>query len=290
MKREVHVVTGANGLLGRSVVRRLAAAGDVHAIVREVPSDPVPGVRYYSLDISRPFTPESLPAAPDSVIHLAQSPHFRDFPTAALDVFGVNVAATALFLDYAYRSGAKRFVQASSGGVYGARDTPFSETDKLALPSELGHYLATKLAGEALAMSYAERLQVKVLRFFFIYGRDQNRTMLLPRLVDNVTAGRPISVQGVDGLRLNPIHVADASLAVERCLTHQGSATFNVGGDEALSLRELVNKIACATGRQAVFLTQAGLPRHTVGDITAMRRELCAPAVSLDAGLSDLFA
>ena len=288
MKSEIVVVTGAAGLLGGAVVRRLAGAAEVHAIVRRQPQDPAPGVHYHPLDLAQPWSSDGLPQRVDTVMHLAQSPHFRDFPEKALDVFRVNVNATARLLDYAWRAGARRFVYASSGGVYGAGSRAFVESDALAAPASLGYYLGTKLSGEALAMSYAAQMQVKVLRFFFIYGPGQNRTMLLPRLVDNVVAGRALGVQGGEGLRLNPVHVADASVAVERCLTHEGTATFNVGGSEIVSLRELGLKIGRVTGRQPVFEDQTGTPRHTIGDISAMRRELCEPSIALDTGLADL--
>src|SRR5207248_610348 len=75
-------------------------------------------------------------------------------------------------------------------------------------------YVATKLAAEVLADAHRALFTVIVLRPFFIYGRAQDRCMLLPRLVDSIRCGRAITLAGRDGMRFNPVHVEDAARAV----------------------------------------------------------------------------
>ncbi len=121
-------------------------------------------------------------------------------PARALEVFQVNIASTARLLDFAWRAGIERFVYASSGGIYSGGIQTFHETSPVIQPNTLGYYLGSKVSCEALASSYARFMKIMVLRFFFIYGRGQNRTMLIPRLIDNVRQGRPITIQGECGL------------------------------------------------------------------------------------------
>jgi nucleoside-diphosphate-sugar epimerase len=284
------LVTGANGLLGRYLLHSLQSSQqyDVEALVHLQPSAPIPGVSYHIIDLSSDWSTDNLPPKVDAVIHLAQSAHFRDFPAKALDVFAVNVASTARLLDYAYRAGARQFLYASSGGVYGSGKQVFRENSAIGDPGLLGYYLGSKLSGETLAQSYAAHMQVVILRFFFMYGTGQNRSMLIPRLIDSVKDGKSITLVGKEGLRINPVHVSDAAAAVTAVLKTKESAIYNVAGDETVSLKELCRKIEVLVGQEARFVESEGESMDIVADIAVMKQHLHKPIVHLETGLKDL--
>jgi nucleoside-diphosphate-sugar epimerase len=128
-----------------------------------------------------------------------------------------------------------------------------------------------------------------ILRFFFIYGSGQPAQMLMPRLVDSVRAGRPINLQGHEGIRINPIHVDDAARAVERCLDAQQSETINIAGPEVVSLRYIAERIGTELGQQPELAVDlAGKPRHLIADIGRMRALLGPPVVSMASGIREL--
>lgn len=288
MVKKTIIITGANGLLGRHVVDLLAKTWDVFALVHRLPSDPIPGVNYLVLDFSLDWDTGILPERAQAIIHLAQSAHFRDVPAKALDVFQVNIASTARLLDYAWRVGSEHFVYASSGGIYSSGNEAFRENSSLIQPDMLGYYLGSKVSGELLVTSYAKFMRAMILRFFFIYGSRQNRTMLIPRLVDNIYAGRPISIQGDNGFCLNPIHVTDAALAVAATLGSENSTIYNIAGPEIISLRGLCKEIASQVGRKAVYEKVCGQPYDVVGDISLMRAHLHSPTIRLSTGIKDV--
>ena len=284
------IVTGAGGLLGRHVVPCLAEHCEVWAAGRKPPPFDMAGVHSLAIDLSAPLEGSSLPQQVDSVVYLAQSNRFREFPEAVEDVFHVNTAQVVAMLDYARRAGARNFVFASTGGVYGTGDKPFAEAH--AVPprgASLPFYPASKLAAEILARAFESCMNIVILRFFFIYGRGQKREMLIPRLIDNVTAGRPISLQGPNGLRLNPIAASDAAEAVAAAEALGESATINVAGPEVLSIREISETIGDLVGRDPIFQIQADqLPGHVVADISNMRRLLMTPRRRFADAVSEL--
>ncbi len=282
------LVTGAHGLLGQQVVSRLAEVNTVWGLVRAMPSDPIPGVRYIAIDLSFPWDIRILPEHLDAIVHLAQSRHFRNFPEQALEIFQVNLASTAQLLDFAWRINAERFIYASSGGIYHHSEQELEEGFELRKPDTLGYYLSTKLSCEALALSYAHFMTIMNLRFFFIYGRRQSRSMLIPRLIDNIRCGRPISLQGETGPALNPIHVDDAASAVVAALQCPNGGTYNIAGPQVLTLRDLCREIGQILGEQPLFESVPGNPPNLVGDISKMKTFLHVPTVRVSDGLRDL--
>ena len=282
------LVTGATGLIGSNLLPALERDWEILGISRcQLKGGLDSGkVQHLAVDLSQAWDTEALPPEINAVIHLAQSEHFREFPEYAVDVFQVNTMSTLRLLDYARRAGASTFVLASSGGIYGHGNQEFSEDAELPRKGDLGFYLGTKLCAEVLAESYTPLMNVMVLRFFFVYGPGQRKNMLIPRLVQAVLDGRPITLQGQSGIRINPTYVSDAVAAICRCLELEGGHKINVGGPEVLSLREIGEIIGKATGRNPEFDIQHGVePRHLVGDVRKMTGILGAPMVRFEEGI-----
>jgi nucleoside-diphosphate-sugar epimerase len=126
-------------------------------------------------------------------------------------VAGVAIAATAHLAEAAVSAGAKTFVYASSGGIYGPSERPIRESDPIRPAAELGFYLAAKAAAEQLLGYFSPHLTVHILRPFFVYGPGQGETFLLPRLIRSVRTGTPIRVDGGRGTILNPVYCEDAA-------------------------------------------------------------------------------
>lgn len=284
------LITGATGFLGGRLLRSLAGRHEVWAITRRRPEQTWPDGRILIQDLAAESWTAELPSAIDAVVHLAQSPEFRDFPNRAANIYGVSAAATMRLLEWAQRAGARHFVLGSTDGLYGSSGNPVREADPIPdHRSQLGFYFATKRASELLAMQYASQFHVAVLRFFFIYGAGQSERMLLPRLVGSVRAGRSVLLQGEDGIRLNPIHVDDAVRAIERTFDLQESRIFNVAGPQTASLREIANSIGRAVDCPPVFdIDKTVTPAHLVADIGRMTGALGAPSIRLDRGIAEL--
>ena len=283
------LVTGAGGLVGRHLVDALRTHHQVYAVHRPGAPGEGTGVDWIAADLTDPSFVDILPDGVDGVVHLAQSRRFREFPDGARDVFGVNVGSTAALLDWCVRTGVRRFVLASSGGIYGYGRDPFTEEYPVGSAGRLGYYQATKHCAELLSENYADHMTVVVLRLFFVYGPGQRPDMFIPRLTRSVAEGRPIRLDGADGLFTNPVNVADAVSAVQRALDLEQSHRINVGGPDVLNLRQIAEAIGARLGRAPLYsVDPAAESKDLIADIGKMTRLLVAPSIGFADGCQDV--
>lgn len=243
------LLTGATGLLGRQVLNQLLNDGhDLSAVARGPDSRLDERVRIIELDLGSDWNPNEIDFDFETVIHLAQSREFRNFPDGARDVFQVNVNSTHKLLELARLSNCKSFIFASSGGVYDDTVGTITEDSPLGDPDELGFYLGSKASAEILCKSYSKELTTVILRPFFIFGHGQNREMLIPRIFNAVASGKQIVLDSPDGMVFNPVHVSDAARLVVEAVNFQSSQVVNVAGPTKLTLGDLVRSMGAELG------------------------------------------
>lgn len=278
------LITGAGGLIGSHVVQQLKEKNEIYTI-----SSAGTGDHNIAIDFSKDWDASVLPGGIDTIIHLAQSEHFREFPEKALDIFTTNTLSTLKLADYAQRTGVKKMIFASSAGIYGNSSEPFRESKEIVYKKELGFYLGTKHCAEVILDNYTNFFDVIQLRFFFVYGKGQRASMFIPRLVNNIKSGTPITLQGANGITANPTHVSDAVNAIEAALTTQGSHKVNIAGPEVLTLRKIGETIGELTGKAPQFITdEAAKPNDLIGDISLMSELLAAPRTDFKTGVKEL--
>jgi UDP-glucose 4-epimerase len=273
------LVTGATGMIGRTLLGRLGGR-PVAALARSGAPDWAaehPGVTWIEADLTDAGFAGALPAELEGIVHLAQSESDGKSADGALDVFEVNTESTARLLDHAGEAGARSFVLASTATVYRHSPDPIAEDGHLDSSSP---YAVSKANAEMLLAPYSGLMDALALRFFTAYGRPQPGRLIW-ELTRKVREGKPVQVQGERGLLLSPIHADDVATAILAALDRDagpGLKTLNVGGAEALGIREIAEAIAEAAGTEAVLEQVDGPePGGLVADRTRSVTELRLP-------------
>ena len=127
-----------------------------------------------------------------------------------------------------------------------------------------------------------------ILRPFFIYGRNQNRSMLMPRLFDSVQNNTPIVLTGKKGIKINPIHVEEAAKATFNAMKLNKSSVTNLAGPQVISLKEISTAIGDYLGKEAIFEFNDVNSSDLIGDITKMSKDLLNPKINFIDRVSDL--
>jgi len=223
-------------------------------------------------------------AAPDVVVHLAALAGVRPSIAEPGRYADVNVRGTQNVLDACHAHGVTRLVQASSSSVYGLDSAvPFRESDPCLRP--VSPYAATKRACELIAFTahHLNALTVTNLRFFTVYGPRQRPDLAIHKFTRLISSGQPIELFG-DGSTSRDYtwidDIVDGCLAAIDQLAAGGAPafrTYNLGGSQTTTLRQLVDLIAGALGQQPVIKSlpeQPGDMKRTLADVTLVGREL----------------
>src|SRR5215471_14195358 len=214
----------------------------------------------------------------DAVINLAARAGVRQSLEAPELYVETNVNGVLNLLELSHKHAVKKFVQASSSSVYGANEVrPYHEDGDTTRP--LSPYAATKKASEALCYSYHHiyGLDISVLRYFTVYGPAGRPDMLLFRLVQSVFESQPIGIFGDGTQERDFTYVEDIARGTIAALIPLGYATFNLGSDRPLRVRDCVQIIEELSGKKVILRfrpAQTADVAATWADISQARQRL----------------
>jgi dTDP-glucose 4,6-dehydratase len=192
-----------------------------------------------------------------------------------------------------------RFLHVSTDEVYGSLgpgDPAFSETTPYAPNSP---YSASKASSDHLVRAYRHTYGLPTLTTNCSnnYGPRQFPEKLIPLMIVNAIAGKPLPVYG-DGQNVRDwLYVGDHCAAIRAVLAHgRPGETYNVGGDAEMRNVDVVSTICAALaeerpGRDYASLVtfvkdRPGHDRRYAIDASKIRRELnWQPAETFASGL-----
>ncbi|CAM5413006.1 NAD-dependent epimerase/dehydratase family protein [Streptomyces aurantiogriseus] len=229
------LVTGTTGQVGRRFVPRLLAQTRPGEKVRVLVRDAAGGERFAELgadvvvgDLRDAETLGKAVAGVDAVVNVAAS--FRGVPDE--EAWAVNRDAAVELGRAALASGVRRFVQVSTGLVYGVgRGRPLTEDDPVQPGGAMwGAYAESKAEAERELLAL-DGLDVRVGRLPFVYGEGD------PHLAQSLMWARNWAATQ----RLQMGHHADVAQGLLRLLYAPGIAgrIYNIADDAPVTAVEL---------------------------------------------------
>ncbi|MFD0745867.1 NAD-dependent epimerase/dehydratase family protein [Phytohabitans flavus] len=238
------VVTGARGMLGASVVERLAGDGYDVVGVDLRPGDDRPGYRHVTGDIRDASVLGEAMAGAGAVVHCAAA--LPSYPVEQIQSITVDGARTVLAAAAAAK--VPRVVHISSTAVYGLPDRVPTREDYGYAPVD--PYSRAKVEAEQLAVAHRDTgAVVPVLRPKTFLG--PGRMGLFSMLFQWAHEGRNFPVLGDGSVRIQMLHVADLVEAITLVLTAPASVandTYNIAAVEFGSLRQDFQAVLDAAG------------------------------------------
>lgn len=233
----------------------------------------------------------------EAIIHFAAESHVDRSIADATAFIRTNVQGTQVLLDAARRHKIGRFLHVSTDEVYGSlgKEGRFTEATPLAPNSP---YAASKSASDLLvrAAVHTHGLPAIITRASNNYGPFQFPEKLIPLAIGNARADRAIPMYGSGANVRNWIYVDDHCRGILAALERgEPGAVYNLGGDEELDNKSLLEQILRLLGKPASLIQSVpDRPGHDFRyslDSTRARQELgWAPEVPLEEGLRQTVA
>ena len=174
----------------------------------------------------------------DTVIHFAAQSHVQNSFDNALQYTGDNVVGTHTLLEACRKYGKiQKFIHISTDEVYGesmlSENEEKKNEDSVLCPTN--PYAATKAAAELIAKSYYHSFKMPIIitRGNNVYGPNQYPEKLIPRFIQQLLKGEPVSIQG-DGSNVRAfLHVNDVCSALKLILEKgKIGEIYNIGSDD----------------------------------------------------------
>ena len=263
-------VTGATGVLGRPVVRALAAAGHrVRALARSASNDDLllrMGAHPVHADLFDPGSVREAVAGSEAVLHLATRIPPRSEarrPEAWADNNRLRIEGTSHLVDAALAAGASVFVYPSVCFVL--RDGGSEWIDSSTTPADGGPLLASTLTAETEVERFAEGGGRGVtLRMGYFYGPEAESTLESLALARR---GGALLVGSADAY-FPAVCVDDAASAIVAAMERAPSGRYDVVDDEPLTRREQARAVAEAAGRPFLLRPPVWLMKMAAGSDT----------------------
>jgi GDP-4-dehydro-6-deoxy-D-mannose reductase len=308
------LVTGADGFVGRHLVRRLVETGHTVTAGCRPGGEPLDrwlgerwrgAVRVQSIELTDSASVEAAVSAPiDAVVHLAAMASGGEARRDPAGAWVVNAAGTARVVDAAARlrasgSADPLLLLVSTAEVYGkGKASPRRETDPLCPQSP---YAASKAGAELAGLEAWRRmgLRVVIARPFPHTGVGQLSQYVVPAFVERLRAAKSTGATQVPTGNLDPVRdlldvrdVAEAYLGL--LSTGVPGEAYNIARGEGVMLRQLFHQLTELMGIRAEPVADPSLVRpadipHLVGNSAKLRKATgWSPTVSLEQTLREM--
>src|SRR6185295_4518394 len=238
------LLTGANGLLGRHLVKKLAEKGyEVIATAKgesKINSIGNGKVKFLSLDITDGAAVNKLmnEVKPDVLLHTAAMTQVDECELNKIDCWNTNVTATRFLIDSAKET-KSRIIFISTDFVFDGLHGPYKEEDE---PNPVNYYGSTKLAAEKAVIQSG--LDWAIVRTVLVVGNtaDGQRQNILTWVKEKLEKGEKIKV--VDDQVRTPTYVEDLADGIILVLEKNKKGIFHIAGKDTLTPYQIASETA----------------------------------------------
>lgn len=292
------LVTGANGMLGQQLVRRLIQEGKFHVFATGRGTDRLNiasgGYTYVAADLSDFRAVEAMVKKihPHIIVHAGGMTQPNECAADAKACWRANVGGTRALLKAATQC-KSFFIYVSTDFVFDGEAGPY---DEQAVPNPVNGYGESKLLAEEIVQW--SNLPWTIVRTITVYGpaSEGGRTNFVTRVQDQLSKGMEMKV--VNDQWRTPTYVQDLAKAILLVMLKNARGIFHVSGKEMLTPYQLGCMLANMLQLDASLLLPvssvslhepAKRPPKTGFIITKAIRELGFVPTPLEEGLKKTF-
>lgn len=249
------LVTGGAGFIGSNLSKRLV--NDGHQVVvldnllrgNKLDKSTFDAIQFINGDVRDFETVNSAAKGCDVIFHFAAVLGVDIVADKPVETMDVEVIGTRNIVNAALSNNVQQVLYASTSGIYGHTSFENLLTEEILVDPKTSYAMAKRYNEIYLASHYEEKkINVISLRFFNVYGHNQDNRMVVPRFFEQAKNNEPITIFGTGKQTRDFTYIDDTVEACVRLINIKGCHIVNIANENEWCIEDLGLKIVELTG------------------------------------------
>jgi UDP-glucose 4-epimerase len=248
------LITGGAGFIGSNLAKRLVEDG--HSVVvldsllrgNKLDKETYSQIEFIKGDVRDLQTVNQASKNCDLIFHFAAVLGVDIVADNPVETMDVEVIGTRNVVEAAFLNNVKKIMYASTSGIYGHSAIENALTEEVLVDPRTSYAMAKRYNEIYLASHHEEKgLNVVSLRFFNVYGKNQDNRMVVPRFFEQALENDPITVFGTGKQTRDFTYIDDTVEACVRLMDISGCHIVNIANEAEWCITDLAEKIKMIT-------------------------------------------
>lgn len=244
------LITGGAGFIGSNLAKRLVNEG--HSVVvldsllrgNKLDKDTYAKIDFIKGDVRDLNTVMNSSKNCDIIFHFAAVLGVDIVADNPVETMDVEVIGTRNVVESAFTNNVKKIMYASTSGIYGHSAIENALTEEVLVDPRTSYAMAKRYNEIYLASHHEEKgLNVISLRFFNVYGRNQDNRMVVPRFFEQAISNEAITVFGTGKQTRDFTYIDDTVEACVRLMSINGCHIINIANEAEWCISDLATQI-----------------------------------------------
>jgi UDP-glucose 4-epimerase len=255
------LITGGAGFIGSNLAKRLV--NDGHSVVvldsllrgNKLDKETYSRVEFIKGDVRDQDIVIRASKDCDLIFHFAAVLGVDIVADNPVETMDVEVIGTRNVVEAAFLNNVKKIMYASTSGIYGHSAIENALTEEVLVDPRTSYAMAKRYNEIYLASHHEEKgLNVISLRFFNVYGKNQDNRMVVPRFFEQALQKEPITVFGTGHQTRDFTYIDDTVEACVRLIDSNGCHIVNIANEEEWCIKDIAEQIKKITSSESEII------------------------------------
>jgi len=249
------LITGGAGFIGSNLAKRLVNEGHSVTVLdsllrgNKLDKDTYSRIRFIKGDVRDLATVIDASKECDLIFHFAAVLGVDIVADNPVETMDVEVIGTRNVVQAAEVNNVKKIMYASTSGIYGHSAFENTLTEEVLVDPRTSYAMAKRYNEIYLASNHEEKgINVISLRFFNVYGNNQDNRMVVPRFFEQAMGNEPLTVFGSGKQTRDFTYIDDTVEACIRLMEINGSKIVNIANEAEWCIEDLAILIKEVSG------------------------------------------